>query len=404
MKEPEQRVDQTRTTMTAVEWNRLLDEHIENANKRAGEIRIPQVGMSPPDSRYSYQFGINNVLASEDLIRHYADAIGDTNPLWRDPSYYRNTRYGGIIAPPTFEVCIAPTYPIVNKPVLPNIQTMAAGAKHRYFKMIHAGDTFRVVDKYLPIVEKTQKGKPYRLYTNFVERSYINQRDEVVAVIEGGGIMVATPPGETEATKGSAYGGITRHRFTEEELDRIHRAYDEETRRGAETLYWEDVTEGEELKPIVAGPLDNYDTASFFQCVGYAVAYRVKWEMMKADLTFCVIDPETNEYRPSVSHLDDTVARTKGIPYGFGFAAQLEGLLAHLICNWMGDDGFLKRLDCQCRRIYIFGDAVWLHGKVVKKYIENGEHLVDLQLCCENQDDAILMPATATVRLVSRTD
>jgi hypothetical protein len=41
---------------------------------------------------------------------------------------------------------------------------------------------------------------------------------------------------------------------------------------------------------------------------------------------------------------------------------------------------------------------------VIKKYEENGEHLVDLDVHCENQDGLIMMPGSATVRLPSRTD
>ena len=40
--------------------------------------------------------------ATRDNIRHYAHGIGDDNPLWCDPDYAAKTRYGGIVALPTF--------------------------------------------------------------------------------------------------------------------------------------------------------------------------------------------------------------------------------------------------------------------------------------------------------------
>ncbi|MGH8596704.1 MAG: MaoC family dehydratase, partial [Gammaproteobacteria bacterium] len=40
--------------------------------------------------------------ATRDNIRHYAHGIGDDNPLWCDPSYAKRTRYGDVIAPPSF--------------------------------------------------------------------------------------------------------------------------------------------------------------------------------------------------------------------------------------------------------------------------------------------------------------
>ena len=75
-----------------------------------------------------------------------------------------------------------------------------------------------------------------------------------------------------------------------------------------------------------------------------------------------------------------------------------------MICNWMGDDGFLKRLDDRVPIYPIIGDVFHCKGRVTNKSVENGEHLVDLEVSCENQDGIILMPGTATVRLPSRTD
>ena len=40
--------------------------------------------------------------ATRDNIRHYAHGIGDDNPLWCDPAYARSTKYGDIIALPSF--------------------------------------------------------------------------------------------------------------------------------------------------------------------------------------------------------------------------------------------------------------------------------------------------------------
>ena len=101
-------------------------------------------------------------------------------------------------------------------------------------------------------------------------------------------------------------------------------------------------------------------------------------------------------------HTSDTGARRLNIPYGIALGAQLEGVLAKLVTNWMGDDGFVKRLDFQSRRIWIFGHLAWLKGKVARKYVENDEALVDLEIWAENQDGLVLMPGSATVRLSSR--
>ena len=44
-----------------------------------------------------------NYEATEDSIRQYAVyACGDDNPLFTDPSYAAETRWGGVIAPPAY--------------------------------------------------------------------------------------------------------------------------------------------------------------------------------------------------------------------------------------------------------------------------------------------------------------
>jgi acyl dehydratase len=60
-----------------------------------------------------------NYEASRDVIRHYAWGLGDDNPLFSDPAYAAKTRWGGIIAPPTFFFSI---FDAVVAPGLPDIQ------------------------------------------------------------------------------------------------------------------------------------------------------------------------------------------------------------------------------------------------------------------------------------------
>ena len=61
-----------------------------------------------------------------------------------------------------------------------------------------------------------------------------------------------------------------------------------------------------------------------------------------------------------------------------------------------------KKLALQHRRTRFFGDMAYIKGKVTGKRIENGEHVVDLDVRMENQDGLITTLGTATVRLISR--
>ena len=210
-----------------------------------------------------YQQSQNHRSVTEDLIRHFAYAVGDPNPLWRDPDYARGTRWGGIIAPPVFDCCIASICTAAGNAPDGGLSCyrvsylFAGGNKHEYFGVIRPGDEFRIVDKYLGVEEKAVKDKTYRLFLESGQRTYINQRDEVVAVAIGRGVGTGTPPWIT-GDDAALYRDRKRHVFTKEELDAIHHQYDEQLegkgRRGKEVLYWEDVAVGEELKPIAKGP------------------------------------------------------------------------------------------------------------------------------------------------------
>ena len=75
--------------------------------------------------------------ATRDNIRHYAHGIGDDNPLWCDPDYAAKTRYGGIVALPSF---LFATSRIVSGYVggLPGVHAMWAGADWTWHKPVCA--------------------------------------------------------------------------------------------------------------------------------------------------------------------------------------------------------------------------------------------------------------------------
>lgn len=392
--------------MTDAEWDKALDELIKHENEAKNEITEP----APPHviGTDEYDFRLINKHVTDDLIRHFADALGDPNPLWRDPTYARGTRWGGIIAPPTFETCIANSS--VGRTIrIPGANVLAAGTKHEYFDTIRPGDEFRIVDKSLGVEEKTEAGRPYRLLLQQGQRSYTNQKDQLVAIAIKRSLIMAYPPSKADVQSQRPVEDRKRPHYSKEELDVIRRAYDDElegkTRRGKEVLYWEDVVEGEELKPVVKGPLDICDCCARTAVNTYTVAFAIKWAAIREHFDHHPIDPETGDSRYRRDwHYEDKMARVMGMPYAFADGVQNEMAMSHIITNWMGDDGFVKVIDFRNRRINILGDATWVKGKVVKKYSTNGEHLVDLELRGENQEGKVHTTGTAIVRLLSRTE
>src|SRR4249920_153853 len=78
--------------------------------------------------------------ATRDNIRHYAHGIGDDNPLWCDPGYAAKSRYGGIVALPSF---LFATSRIISGYVggLPGVHAMWAGADWTWHLPVQRNDT-----------------------------------------------------------------------------------------------------------------------------------------------------------------------------------------------------------------------------------------------------------------------
>jgi len=73
-----------------------------------------------------------------------------------------------------------------------------------------------------------------------------------------------------------------------------------------------------------------------------------------------------------------------------------------MICDWMGDDGVLKILDCRAPDEPGLWQLLRQKGTVTRKYSENNEHLVDIDVVSENTDGQFLTGGFATVRLPPR--
>jgi len=102
-------------------------------------------------------------------------------------------------------------------------------------------------------------------------------------------------------------------------------------------------------------------------------------------------------------HWDPEFARKSGNPTTFDYGRMRETWLVHLCTDWMGDDAWLWKLDCEFRGFNYVGDTQWLRGTVVNHYVaEGGRPAVDLELRAESQRGEITAPGHATILLPSR--
>lgn len=346
-------------------------------------------------------------VVTEDLMLNWAIAVDYFNPLWRDENYARNTRWGGLIAAPFYEYVVSHA----NVPVvLPEeyvgfgiTYMLWTGTKWQFFEPTRLNDSFRVWVCPFVIKDVTPldgKGPRTMLFT--AEQRFINQKDELVAVHSWDILSVTVH--ESTGEKSSHHPSMprqTEYRYTKEELEFIGRIYREEEIRGAKILYWEDVNVGEDLKPVANGPITLWDEMLLFQGLG-VLTFPIR-EVCKKTPERVVVDPVTGvSHKTMEQHIIDRVAEIEGRPYAIVIPMRIDVILGRLITNWMGDDGFLKKYSVHVRTGLRVGDTVFVRGKVVKKYVENDEHLIDLVVWLENIKGNINHIATATVSLLSK--
>ncbi|UCD56877.1 MAG: MaoC family dehydratase N-terminal domain-containing protein [Candidatus Hydrogenedentota bacterium] len=112
-------------------------------------------------------------------IRRFAQAIGDDNPLYYDEEYAKKSRYGSIIAPPTFPT----VFGFEGERVLAGLDINYARLLHgeqeyEYFKPIMAGDTISFSTKITDIFER--EGKSGMMDIIKTEMTGNNQKGEKV--------------------------------------------------------------------------------------------------------------------------------------------------------------------------------------------------------------------------------
>ena len=395
--------------MAEADFNKAVDEWIERKSKQVGQVIKPGVESWSMQVEVGLFGNIFHEFITTDTIRHYAAAMGDKNPLWRNNDYASKTAWGGIIALPTFTDCIGASWAgrSMIKEEHFRVEGEPSGPKRQWFGVIRPGDRFRIADKYLGLKEIVPKQPmPYRIFVSTIQRSFINQRDETVAVADCRNMTFTVPSGLKPT---ALFPGANRKRrkLTDKEREDIYRRYEGLKIRGAEPLYWEDVAVGDEIKPLVLGPVSTWDVAAFFTAVGgETAAFDILWDELRVNIDTVFLDNEVNAWKcPGEGHFCDNTGLAAAYTGGPGVAPgpQIDGLICRSICNWMGDDGFLKVLDTQYRNLPFLGDVYVIKGKVTNKSTEGDEHLVDLDASCENMDGLLLVRGSAKVRLPSRT-
>jgi acyl dehydratase len=337
--------------------------------------------------------------ATTDTMRNFCNGIGDMNPLFSDAEYGRPTKYSSMIGHPMFPYAFG--WPGRTRWGFPGVHGFYAGNDWEFFRAVRPGDRIGCVERVVDVAVKEGRFSG-RFAIQYVEATFTNQRDEVVAQVLGW--CTRHPRGASR--DGGKYSDLKRYEYSASELDAIvaESLAEPSEIRGAAVRYWEEVAVGDELPAIVRGPLSLMDTMGFLVGCGRGHTHGIllRNAMRHPGHYFRNPDAGSGVEYSGIGHHRDSVARSVGVPGTYDYGPQRTAWMCSLVTNWMGDAAFLKRLRAEMRQFNIVGDTTWCKGKVVAKYAKDGYAMVDIEVWAENQRSETTSPGLATVVLPSR--
>jgi len=293
---------------------------------------------------------------TRDAVKHFVWGIGDNNPLWMDPDYGSESTWGKTIAPPSF------AYAIDETSVAPGHE-----AYERHYQSVdwEWSRPFEIGDQITSSIELVEES--YDASTDVIlqtgQITFVSGSKAILAKATVGVRRDRTPLLETEERKEIRYDG--------DELLKIEENILSEICRGSSPRFFEEITIGEDIGVVTKGPLSIMDI--------------VAWS------AGTIGAPDDNHQYSS-----------GGLQIETATGPQLTAWIIHLITNWMGDDGFLKRLGATFHSLPSLGSTTTITGSVTDILDDDAETLCELSISCELQNNELAAEATALVRLPTK--
>ena len=346
---------------------------------------------------------VNNEEATRIAILRFAGGIGDPNPLWTDPDHAARSPYGGLVGPPSFVIgCFSGI-----QFGWPGLGAFHSNSELEFVRPVRLGDRITAECIYDGFDGPKESRFADRIVIDNFTNRYTNQRGESVATIRW---SVINYERATAKKKGKESAAELPHPWAEPDLLALEEEVLAGCCRGPEPRWWEDVVVGDTLDQIVKGPIGLTDEVAFLAGGGAPIprltAHGVALRDYRKHPAWAFRDPVSSALEPIYAvHYNKAAANAMGVPlqYDVGFQRQCWHL--HLLSNWVGDAGWVKRAYAEYRRFVYHSDVIRLAGTVVDKRIdEDGEHVVDVTTTALNQRGEDVMPGRATLALPSRAD
>jgi hypothetical protein len=282
------------------------------------------------------------------------------------------------------------------------VHGLHSGDEWRYFRPLYEGDELHATKELVRAdpMEGRLAGK--KMYIQADEIRFYNQKDELVAIQ----VMPVIRAEREESKKRGKYTQIERSTYSDEEIAQIDAELEAEVARGGTPRYWERTEIGEDVSPVVKGPLTLPDMVTWLQAIGSPHVRSGKYwqQYRKSSPKVAVKDPETGiPQAVERVHWDNFMAAEIGMPAAYDYGSQRGGYATYFATNWVGDDGWVCELDFQYRGMFFNGDVFRINGTVVDKWrgAKTGTGYVKVEFHTINNRGDDIMPGTGIMALPS---
>jgi acyl dehydratase len=356
-------------------------------------------------------------------IRRWVQAMDYPNPLHWDEQFARSSKFGGIVAPQSFTVCMDYGHGCHPSGVgnIPGSHLIFGGEEWWFYGTpIRPGDKLfqqRRFDGY-DVAETKFAGPTVFTRGDTVHR---NQHGALVAKERATAIRYLVE----EAKKRGMYDKERRapKRWNSQELEEIGRLRMEWilSNREGRSPHYEEVQVGDRLPRRVIGP---HSVVTFaLECRAHRQNIWGTWrwnapegvkdpatddagftENMSYDYEARKVDPRMGDglfYGPSSGHINADKADNIGMGGAYGYGSSMNAWFVDYVAYWAGHEGFVRHARSQFRSPAFEGDVTYLDGEVVEKVDQSpfGMPVAVVKVRQTTQDGDVILSGAAEVEL-----
>jgi acyl dehydratase len=335
-----------------------------------------------------------------DAIRHWAQALGDRNRLWRDAEFARRWGHADIIAPPTILFAFD-RLAIGYRGGLPGVHSFFGGTRFRWHRPVERNTAISPTVIFKDLIEH-EGGFAGRSFEQLSEITFRErERDDTVATAESWGMRVSRAEGRSRGKLTE----IETASYSPAGIEQIAAEYAREEIRDEPRL-GSSVSVGDALPSIVRGPYALTNVIAFEQAWGglFILSHGEWFEYLKRHPALGIVNSHGVPEPPEAVHWSDAFAQKTGVPTAYDYGPERISWLGVMVTNWIGPTGFLASLDVQVRKFNLLGDLTRCHGLVTDVQQDGLGWLATLEVYAENQRGERTAHGTAEVLLPARVE